>query len=179
MLHRPAALLEWQRLHHFCRFTTCDAATSGKRLVRDLGDLTAERGEPKMIVSVIGIKLTSNAVLASSGDAGIEWHNTAPGKQAQNWFVEGLNGRLRDELLNETRFFTVRQARSILARWINDYNTERSHSSPGYARPAAFVAALHLRSCATTTAGLCSPLDERRGTSRVGRRASESAVGAG
>lgn len=85
-------------------------------MVRDLGDLADERGALKMIVSVTGIELTSNAVLASSGDAGIEWHNTAPGKQAQNWFVEGFNGRLRDEQLNETLFFTVGRVPSVFAR---------------------------------------------------------------
>lgn len=43
---------------------------------------------------------------------------------------------MRDELLNETLFFTIGQARSILARWVDDYNTERPHSSLGYATPA-------------------------------------------
>jgi putative transposase len=50
--------------------------------------------------------------------------------------------RMRDELLNETLFFTVRQARSILARCVDDYNTERPHSALGYATPAAFAAEL-------------------------------------
>lgn len=49
---------------------------------------------------------------------------------------------MRDELLNETLFFTIGQARAILARWIDDYNTERPHSSLGYATPAAFAAGL-------------------------------------
>ena len=49
---------------------------------------------------------------------------------------------MRDELLNETLFFTIRQARSILARWVEDYNTERPHSSLSYATPAAFAAEL-------------------------------------
>ena len=47
-----------------------------------------------------------------------------------------------DELLNETLFFTVREARSILARWVDDYNTERPHSSLGYASPASLAAGL-------------------------------------
>ncbi|CAM5335127.1 Putative transposase OS=Sphingobium scionense OX=1404341 GN=GGQ90_003495 PE=4 SV=1 [Sphingobium scionense] len=89
-----------------------------------------------------GTELTSNAVLAWSGDAGIEWHYIAPGKPTQNGFVESFNGRMRDELLNETLFFTIGQARSILARWVADYNTERPHSSLGYATPAAFAAEL-------------------------------------
>lgn len=49
---------------------------------------------------------------------------------------------MRDELLNETLFFTIGQARAILARWAHDYNTERPDSSLGYAAPAAFAAEL-------------------------------------
>ncbi len=54
---------------------------------------------------------------------GIEWHYIAPGKPTQNGFVESFNSRMRDELLNKTLFFTVRQVRSILACWVDDYNT--------------------------------------------------------
>ena len=125
-----------------CLRAVLDTSISGKRVVRELSDLIAERGAPKMIVSDNGTELTSNAVLAWSGDAGVEWHYIAPGKPTQNGFVESFNGRMRDELLNETLFFTVRQARSILARWVDDYNTERPHSSLGYATPAAFAAEL-------------------------------------
>jgi hypothetical protein len=39
-------------------------------------------------------------------------------------------------------FFTVRQARSIIARWVDDYNTERLHSLLGYSTLAAFAAEL-------------------------------------
>ncbi len=49
---------------------------------------------------------------------------------------------MSDELLNETLFFTIGQARTVLARWVDDYNTERPHSSLGYATPAAFAAGL-------------------------------------
>ncbi len=123
-----------------------------------------------------GTELTSNAVLAWSGDAGVEWHYIAPGKPTQNGFVESFNGRMRDELLNETLFFTVRQARSILARWVDDYNTERPHSSLGYATPAAFAAELE-KQRAGLTPPVASPallrdnngrswlqLDERQGS---------------
>ncbi|WP_443026492.1 IS3 family transposase [Sphingomonas sp. HMP6] len=125
-----------------CLRAVLDTSISGKRVVRELGDLIAERGAPRMIVSDNGTELTSNAVLAWSGDACVEWHYIAPGKPTQNGFVESFNGRMRDELLNETLFFTVRQARSILAHWVDDYNTERPHSSLGYATPAAFAADL-------------------------------------
>ena len=39
---------------------------------------------------------------------GIDWHYIAPGKPTQNAFIESFNGRLRDELLNETLFSLAR-----------------------------------------------------------------------
>ena len=136
-----------------CIRAVVDTSISGKRVVRELADLIAERGRPKMIVSDNGTELTSNAVLAWSGDVGIEWHYIAPSKPTQNGFVESFNGRMRDELLNETLFFTIGQARSILARWVDDYNNERPHSSLGYATPAAFAAELEQQ-----RAGLTPPV---------------------
>ncbi|WP_109809676.1 IS3 family transposase [Sphingosinithalassobacter portus] len=136
-----------------CLRAVVDTSISGRRVVRELADLIAERGAPKMIVSDNGTELTSNAVLAWTGDVGVEWHYIAPGKPTQNGFVESFNGRMRDELLNETLFFTIGQARSILARWIDDYNTERPHSSLGYATPAAFAAELEKQ-----RAGLTPPV---------------------
>src|SRR3546814_6309424 len=77
-----------------------------------------------MIVSDNGTELTSNAVLAWCGDVGIEWHYIAPGRPTQNGFVESFNGRMRDELLNETLFFTIGQARTILARRSEEHTSE-------------------------------------------------------
>jgi transposase InsO family protein len=47
----------------------------------------------------------------------------------QNGYVESFNGKMRDELLNETLFFSLEQAREAVAEWIEDDNTERPHSS--------------------------------------------------
>ena len=82
-----------------CLAAVVDTSVSGRRVVRELTDLIAERGSPKMIVSDNGTELTSNAVLAWSGDADVERHYIAPGKPTQNGFVESFNGRMRDELL--------------------------------------------------------------------------------
>ena len=57
----------------------------------------------------------------------------------QNAFIESLNGRLRDELLNVTLFPPVHHARATLAAWRADYNTERPHSRLGRQTPAAFA----------------------------------------
>jgi transposase InsO family protein len=42
----------------------------------------------------------------------IAWHYIAPGKPQQNGFVESFDGRLRDELLNETLFHSLPHART-------------------------------------------------------------------
>jgi putative transposase len=136
-----------------CIGVVIDTSISGRRVVRELSEMVAVRGAPKTIVSDNGTELTSNAVLAWSGEAEIDWHYTAPGKPTQNGFVESFNGRMRDELLNETLFFTIGQARAIINRWVDDYNTERPHSSLGYATPAAYAAQL-----AKQRAGLTPPV---------------------
>ena len=63
----------------------------------------------------------------------------APGKPQQNAFIESFNGRLRDELLNETLFGSLAHARVALAEWRLDYNTVRPHSSLGKLPPVDYV----------------------------------------
>ena len=60
----------------------------------------------------------------------------------QNGFCESFNGRMRDELLNETLFFGLDHARTAIAEWADDYNEKRPHSALGYITPAAFAANL-------------------------------------
>lgn len=57
----------------------------------------------------------------------------------QNGYVESFNGKMRDELLNETLFFNLDHARQAIAEWIEDYNMKRPHSSLGYQTPAAYA----------------------------------------
>ena len=123
--------------------TTQSRAISGKRVVRELTELIAQRGKPGMIVSDNGTELTSNAVLAWCGEARVEGRYTAPRKPTQNAFAESFNGRMRDELLNETLFMSMGHAREKIAEWADDYNTGRPHSALGYATPAEFAAELN------------------------------------
>jgi putative transposase len=132
-----------------CLAAVPETSISGKRVVRELAELIAVRGKPGMIVSDNGTELTSNAVLEWYGEARIEWHYTAPGKPTQNAFVESFNGRMRDELLNETLFTSLAHARQKIAIWAHDYNTGRPHSSLGYATPAAFAADLKKQGAAS------------------------------
>ena len=82
-----------------------------------------------MVVSDNGTELTSNAILTWQQDRKVEWHYVAPGKPMQASFVEGFNGRLRNECLNEHLFTTVRHARHLIAAWRNEHNYNRSNTS--------------------------------------------------
>ena len=54
-------------------------------------------------------------------------------------FIESLNGRLRDELLNETLFASLDHARKALTDWKDNYNTRRPHSAIGNLPPAIYA----------------------------------------
>jgi len=87
-----------------CLALLVDTSLSGQRVVRELDALIALRGRPLIVVSDNGTELTSRAILQWQEDSRVEWHYIAPGKPMQNGFVESLNGRFRDECLNEHMF---------------------------------------------------------------------------
>ncbi|MGB7419831.1 MAG: integrase core domain-containing protein [Erythrobacter sp.] len=125
-----------------CLAAVPDISISGRRVVRELTALIAWRGKPGMIVSDNGTELTSNAVLAWCGELRVEWHYIAPGRPMQIGYVESFNGRMLDELLNETLFLSIAHARVEIAAWVDDYIRKRPHSSLGYATSAAFASEL-------------------------------------
>jgi len=136
-----------------CLCLVADTSLSGSRVARELDAIIATRGRPLLCVSDNGTELTSMAILRWCQESGVEWHYIAPGKPTQNAFIESFNGRLRDELLNETLFVSLAHARALLAEWKLDYNTVRPHSAIGNVPPADF-------------AMLCDPAMQRGGSLR-------------
>ena len=125
-----------------CLAAIPDTSISGKRVARELTTIISVRGKPQMIVSDNGTEFTSNTMLGWAKDNGIDWHFIAPGKPMQNGYIESFNGRMRDELLNESLFLDLDQARQLIGAWATDYNTARPHSSLGYRTPAAYAGTL-------------------------------------
>ena len=125
-----------------CLAAIPDTSISGKRVARELTTLISTRGKPGMIVSDNGTEFTSNAILSWAKDQVVEWHYIAPGRPMQNGYIESFNGRMRDELLNESLFIDLDQARQLISAWIADYNTARPHSSLDYKTPAAYAGTL-------------------------------------
>ncbi len=112
-----------------CLALVVDTSLSGRRVVRELNYIVERRGAPLLVVSDNGTELTSHVVLSWRQDRGVGWHYIAPGKPVQNAFVESLNGRLRDECLNEHVFQGLPAARRIIEAWRPDYNAHRPHTS--------------------------------------------------
>ena len=122
-----------------CLALVADTSLGGQRVVRELEAVIIHRGRPAMCVSDNGTELTGVAILRWTQETPIAWHYIAPRKPQQNTFVESFNGRLRDELLNETLFTSLAQARAVLADWKHDYNTVRPHSALGNLPPAEYA----------------------------------------
>ena len=91
-------------------------------MARELDAVIAARCKPWTCVSDNGTELTSMAILAWTQERNVERHYIAPGKPTQNAFVESFNGRLRDELLNETLFSSLAHPKPA--------DPERGHGLP-------------------------------------------------
>jgi putative transposase len=98
--------------------------------------LMATRGVPEHIRSDNGPEFTATAVRSWLGKVGVKTLFIEPGSPWENGYVESLNGKLRDELLDREVFETLLEARVLIERWREHYNTVRPHSSLGYRPPA-------------------------------------------
>jgi len=125
-----------------CLTLVADTSIGGVRVARELDNLVARQGKPLCIISDNGTELTSRAVLMWAQEQGIEWHYITPGKPRENGFTESLNGRIRDECLNEHIFGSLAHARYLIETWRQDYNNIRPHSSLNYQTPAAYRVSL-------------------------------------
>jgi putative transposase len=121
-----------------CLKLVADISIGGIRVARELDELISQRGKPLCIVSDNGTEFTSKAVLKWAVKQNVDWHYISPGKPSENGFTESLNGKIRDEFLNENWFLSLSEARELMEEWRNDYNKVRPHSSLKYQTPEEF-----------------------------------------
>src|SRR5260370_18868899 len=120
-----------------------DTSIPGLRVARELDRVVAGRGKPVAIVSDNGTELTSNAMLRWADERRVAWHYIDPGKPIQNAFIESFNGRLRDDVLNETLFHSLPHTRAVLEAVRRDHNADRPHSRLAWLTPLPYAACLH------------------------------------
>nr|WP_257469388.1 integrase core domain-containing protein [Pantoea allii] len=76
-----------------------------------------------------GLELILLALAQWAEDHGVMLEFIKPGKPTQNAFIERFNRTYRTEILDFYLFRTLNEAREITERWLNEYNSERTHES--------------------------------------------------
>ena len=84
---------------------------TGNQVARFLDKLKEFRPFPKSIVCDNGTEYMSKAVFFWSKESGVKLSFIQPGKSTQNAFVESLNGKFRNECLNQHWFRSLDEAR--------------------------------------------------------------------
>ena len=136
----------------------CLAIDVAKRLTSEdvlerLSDLFVHRGVPEHIRSDNGSEFTAKCVREWLGRVGVKTLFIEPGSPWENGYVESFNGKLRDELLEREAFDTLLEAKVLIERWRQHYNTIRPHSALGYRPPAPEA----MQPCAVATAAPPQP----------------------
>ena len=125
-----------------CLALEVDTSLSSRRVTRSLEVLMESRGLPEAIRCDNRPELTSRHFLIWCEKRKIQLIHIQPGRPMQNGHVESFNRRLRDECLNANWFRSLEDARTKIAAWQNEYNSERPHSTLGYRTPNEFAAQL-------------------------------------
>lgn len=112
---------------------------SGRQVARFLSQLIETRKAPHSIVCDNGTEFTSKAMFFWSKETSVKLSFIQPGKPTQNAFVESLNGKFRNECLNQHWFRTMEEARYEIDNWREHYNHVRPHSSLNYLSPVEFA----------------------------------------
>ena len=117
----------------------------GDHLIRILDGVCTRRGKPRTIRTDNGPEFTGKAMLTWAHRNRIALRLIEPGKPNQNAYVESLNGRLRDECLNEHWFTTLAHARAVIEVWRCEYNDERPMKSLGGLTPTQYAKQLAIK----------------------------------
>jgi putative transposase len=124
-----------------CLAIEVDTSLPGRRVVQLLETLVTWHGSPKQITLDNGPEFTGQQLDAWAYQHGVKLDFIDPGKPMQNGYLESFNGKFRDECLNLHWFRSLTDARRIIEKWRESYNTERPHSALSGKTPAECVAA--------------------------------------
>ena len=103
-----------------------DSSFPGVRVAAALDTLAATQEYPADTVCDNGPELISRTMAIWAAQHDVQLRHIQPGKTNQNAFVERLNGRVRDECLNQHWFLSLADARCTLVAFLSLYDTARS-----------------------------------------------------
>jgi len=106
---------------------------------RSLDQVAAVRDLPSIIICDKGPEFTGKAMFFWAREKSVKLGFIQPGKSRQNAFIENLNGKFRNECLNQHWFKSLEVVGNEIDKWREHYNTVRPHSSLGYLPPVEFA----------------------------------------
>jgi transposase InsO family protein len=99
-------------------------------LIDELDRIAASRGYPAVLRCDNGPELACAALADWAGErVGLSF--IPPGEPWRNGYIESFNGRVRDECLNINIFWSLTQAKVVIADWKDEYNHHRSSQGDG------------------------------------------------
>ncbi len=100
-----------------CLAIEVDTSLPGKRVVAALERLAESRGLPKSVTIDNRPEFAGKALDEWAYSRGLHLSFIQPGKPQQNAYIEGFNGKFRDECLNEHWFISMRHAQQVIEAW--------------------------------------------------------------
>ena len=112
-----------------------DVLIGGERVCRIMDQLFATRPLTDTMVLDNGREFSGTALNSVSSQHRVTLHFIQPGKPVQNASIESVNGKFRDEWLNEHWLLTLLGGQVVIEAWGREYNEERPNSTIGGAIP--------------------------------------------
>ena len=91
--------------------------------------LLLRHGKPTYIRSDNGPEFIATALQTWLKKVGIKPIQIYPGSPWENGYNERFNGTLRTEVLNAEWFSSIRQAQTVIDKWMQQYNHIRPHQA--------------------------------------------------
>lgn len=112
-----------------CLALEVDTSLPAARVVRVLDDVTSLRGVPRAITVDNGPEFVARSLDAWAYARQVQLAFIRPGKPVEHAYVERFQDKFRTECLDLHWFADLRDARSLISAWQDDYNTVRPHGS--------------------------------------------------
>jgi len=109
------------------------------KVARFLDQLGEARSLPPMLVCDNGPEFTSKAMFFWTKERNTKLGFIQPSMPTQNAFEESLNGKFRNECLNQHWFRSLDIARWAIEQWRKHYNQVRPPSAMGYLPPVEYA----------------------------------------
>ena len=125
-------------IDEYTREALCVAASpkmSASDVLEALYPLLLKHGKPEFIRSDNGPEFVSEHFQFWLKEVGVKPIRIYPGSPWENGYNERFNGTLRREVLNAEWFVSLEQARTVIGRWLKQYNQIRPHQALGMRPP--------------------------------------------